>query len=117
MTDIIDFGNLVFNRLIEFHGESEEDRLLFLYGVTSNSTWSVINSSKWVRIEASGLSKNFEDSELDKINLTWMTKLDQAAQSEALRITNEIGPNSSFPRDGETYEFWKNEGPWRDIKF
>ena len=42
MKDLIDLGNLVFNQLIKEHGEIEESRLLFIYGVTTGTQWSVL---------------------------------------------------------------------------
>ena len=51
MKDLIDVGNLVFDRLVSDHGELSESRTLFLYGVTTGNTWFVLDSAKWITID------------------------------------------------------------------
>ena len=101
MKDLIDVGNLVFDRLVSDHGELSESRTLFLYGVTTGNTWFVLDSAKWITIDPTGALKNFEDSVIEKIDEEW----------KSLLLAKEI----TKAKDGDTYEFWKNEGPWREI--
>jgi hypothetical protein len=57
MKDIIDLGNLVFSQLVKSHGELEESRTLFLYGITVGSDWQVLGSDRgidWSSVKVSG---------------------------------------------------------------
>lgn len=117
MKDLIDVGNRVFDRLILAHGEMPESRTLFLYGITTGTTWTIIDSTKWINIEKTGITKNFEDSEIDQADRDWKFQLESQTQAAAQKIIDKIKPKNDGPRDGDTYEFWRNDGPWREIKF
>jgi hypothetical protein len=115
MKDIIDVGNLVFDRLISDYGELSESRTLFLYGITTGTTWFVLDSAKWITIDQTGITKNFDDSEIDRIDRDWKNLLSAKEAANADKIIQQIKPKDNGPKDGDTYEFWKNEGPWREI--
>ena len=115
MKDLIDVGNLVFDRLISDHGELSESRTLFLYGVTTGNTWFVLDSAKWITIDPTGVLKNFEDSVIEKIDEEWKSLLLAKEITKANKVIQQIKPKNNGPKDGDTYEFWKNEGPWREI--
>jgi hypothetical protein len=119
MKDLIDLGNLVFSQLIKDHSEIEESRLLFLYGVTTSTRWNVINSSKWILVESTGLSKNFVDPILDNLDLEWKAlkvKFDKAAIDLKLEKARAEYDRPQ-PKSGDTFEFWSNSGSFREIKF
>jgi hypothetical protein len=119
MKDLIDLGNLVFNHLIKEHHEIEESRLLFLYGVTTSTKWSVINSNKWILIEPSGLSKNFTDSVLESLDSEWKNlklQFDKAAIDLKLAKARAEYDRPQ-PKAGDTFEFWSDSGSFREIKF
>ena len=117
MKDIIDLGNSVFSHLIKEHGELEESRTLFLYGVTLGNTWFILDSAQWLIVEESGLTYNFDDLEIAKLNTTWKDAKFQKELIAAQRIMKEISPQAKSvnPQDGDTFEFWNNETPWREI--
>jgi hypothetical protein len=115
MKDIIDVGNLVFDKLVSDHGELAESRTLFLYGITTGTTWFVLDSAKWIAIDQTGIVKNFDDSVIDGINSDWKSLLSAKELAKADKILQQIKPNDNGPKDGDTYEFWKNECPWREI--
>lgn len=117
--DLIDLGNLAFNRLIEKHGEIEESRLLFLYGVTTGSRWQIYESAKWIQIENEGIVKNFEDDGLDSLNLKWRslsTKVQEDKVAAKLKQMREEYDRPS-PKPGDTFEFGKSSGEWRNLTF
>jgi uncharacterized protein with gpF-like domain len=119
MKDLIDLGNLTFNRLVSNHGEHNDSRLLFLYGVTNQTRWHIANSSKWVLIEKSGLSKNFDDAILDELALAWKQL---KAKTETVAAKNRLDMlraeyDRPAPKPGETFEFGKNSGGFREIPF
>ena len=118
MKDIIDLGNRVFDHLIEAHGELPESRTMFLYGITTGSTWFILGTVKTLTIEEGGLTKNFEDLFLDELTLEWKKiKLNReylAAQQIKRIISPENQGNS--PKDGDTFNWWNNEGEFREIK-
>lgn len=117
MKDIIDLGNSVFSHLVKEHGELEESRTLFLYGVTMGNTWFILDSANWLIVEESGLTYNFDDPVIAKLNITWKDSNFQKELIAAQRIMKEISPqaNGVNPRDGDTFDFWNNETPWREI--
>lgn len=118
MKDIIDLGNKVFDLLIEAHGELPESRTIFLYGITMGSTWFILGTSKMIVIEDSGLTKNFEDSRLDKLNEEWKQLKFNKELEAARKIKSMISPENqeNSPKDGDTFNFWGNEGEFREIK-
>jgi hypothetical protein len=115
MKDIIDVGNLVFDRLISDYGELSESRTLFLYGITTGTTWFVLDSAKWITIDQTGITKNFDDSVIEGIDQDWKNLILSKEAAKADKIIQQIKPKNNGPKDGDTYEFWKNEGPWREI--
>jgi hypothetical protein len=117
MKDIIDLGNSVFNHLVKEHAELEESRTLFLYGITMGNTWFIIDSAKWIIVEESGLTYNFDDPEIAKLDKVWKDLKFQKELIAAQKIMKEISPQSRSvnPQDGDTFEFWNNETPWREI--
>jgi hypothetical protein len=117
MKDLIDLGNLVFTQLVKEHGEIEESRTLFLYGVTSESIWHVLNSAKHVTVGRGGVSYNFEDSVLAELHKTWSDMIQQAKQRRAQEELKKMKGEQKQFRDGDTFQFWQNEEPWREINF
>jgi hypothetical protein len=117
MKDLIDVGNLVFDRLTDAHGELAESRTLFLYGITVSTTWFILDSAKWVLIEQSGVTKNFDDTVIDSVNSQWQAHLLAKKSIAAEKVMQQIRPQESGPKDGDTFEFWQNETPWREINF
>jgi hypothetical protein len=115
MQEIIDVGNLVFDRLVSDHGELSESRALFLYGVTTSNNWFVLDSAKWITIDQTGITKNFDDSVIEGIDRDWKNLILSREAAKADKIIQQIKPKDNGPKDGDTYEFWKNEGPWREI--
>jgi hypothetical protein len=119
MKDLIDLGNLVFNQLIKEHSEHEESRMLFLYGVTTGTQWSVLNSDKWLLIEPAGITKNFSDQTIDALTSEWQllkNSHDQKAVDLKLaRMRAEY--DRPQPKDGEVIEFWSGSSTFREIKF
>ena len=118
MKDIIDLGNRVFDHLIEAHGELPESRTIFLYGITNGSTWFILGTDKTVTIEESGLIKNFEDLKLDQLDSEWKQLKFNKELAIAQRIKRSISPENQLnsPKDGDTFNFWNNEGEFREIK-
>jgi hypothetical protein len=119
MRDLIDLGNLAFDQLVKEYGESPEGRLLFLYGVTNSTRWNLLNSSKWVLIEADGLSKNFEDATLSEIDASWKALKSKAdADSAKKRLdTMRAEYDRPAPTAGDIFEFGKSSGEFREISF
>ena len=117
MKDIIDLGNLVFNQLVKSHGELEESRTLFLYGITVGSDWQVLGSVKVVIIDQTGVSINFEDQIITDVNSQWKQIITNRQGVKAAAELSKIKSNTKQFKDGETYEFWQNEGPWKEINF
>ena len=116
MKDLIDLGNLVFNQLLSDHGELPESRTLFLYGITTGSTWTVLNSQKLLTITQDGISKNFEDKAIDAYDRAWKKQLKEAEIERARQITRAI-KREDTPREGDIIEFGKSSGEWRNIDF
>jgi len=119
MKDLIDLGNLAFNQLIKEHGEIEESRLLFLYGVTTSTRWHVINSQKWLSVEDAGLIKNFKDLTLEELDRTWKSlKIEKdSALLNAKLAKMRAEYDRPQPKSGETFEFWTGSESFREIKF
>jgi hypothetical protein len=118
MKDIIDLGNSIFDRLVEAHGETNESRLLFLYGVTTDSRWSVLGSEKWVHIHSSGVSCNFEDLVISKLSAQWQeikAEQSKAELAERLKRFREEYEKPS-PKDGDTFNFWNDPGTFSEIR-
>jgi len=118
MRDLIDLGNLVFNRLISDHGETEAGRLLFLYGITIGSDWHDRSTNKVVNISLSGVSHNFGDPVISKLNEEWVKiiqEIDIRRNAQALakmRAEYEIQL-----KPGDIYEFGKSSGEFRQLNF
>jgi hypothetical protein len=118
MKDIIDLGNLVFDRLIEAYGETQESRMLFLYGITTSTSWSVLNSEKTILVQSEGVSLNFEDPVISKLSSQWQSiraEKDKAALAERLRRFKEEYEKPA-PKDGDTFNFWSDPGTFREIR-
>ena len=117
MKDLIDLGNLVFDQLMSNHGELKESRLLFLYGITTVTKWSVINSNKWLLIERGGITKNFTDPVLDKLNEEWLSIKREIDYNRINRALNKMRAefDRKAPRDGDVWEFGGASGTFRNI--
>ena len=118
MKDIIDLGNKVFDRLVEEYGESQESRMLFLYGITTSTKWSIIGSDKWVLIHADGVMTNFDDGRLADLSEQWRSIRDEqskVAVANRLKTLREEYEKPS-PKDGETFNFWSDSGSFREIR-
>jgi hypothetical protein len=118
MKDIIDLGNKVFDRLIEEYGETQDSRMLFLYGITTSTKWSIVGSDRWVLVHADGVSINFEDARISSLSSEWQmiraekTKTDLAERLKRFRAEYE----KPTPRDGQTFNFWSDSGDFREIQ-
>lgn len=118
MKDIIDLGNLVFDRLVEAHGETQESRMLFLYGITTGTAWQVLGSDKSVLVHSDGVTLNFEDLTISHLSSKWQeirAEKDKAALAERLRRFREEYEKPA-PRDGETFNMWSDPGTFREIR-
>ena len=118
MKDIIDLGNMVFDRLIEAHGEIPESRILFLYGITTNTKWSMPGSDSWVLVYTDGVTANFEDRVLAELSAQWLairSAQDQAAFAERLKRFREEY-EKPMPKDGDSFSFWSDPGTFREIR-
>ncbi len=118
MKDLIDLANKTFDVLIKNHGEDPESRTLFLYSVSLENPqpWYVIGTDKRVMINRQGVSINFEDSEIVELSKTWQKIVDTAKEAHANKILSQIKNQNFSPKDGDTFNFWENEGPWKEIK-
>lgn len=114
MNDLIDLGNLVFDALIHSHGANPEDRVLFLYSLTQGTEWHA-GENKFVQVLPSGVVKNFEDSEIERLSKDWTDQIDLAKQAIAAQAMTKLKAEPKQFKNGDTFEFWQNEGPWRDI--
>lgn len=117
MKDIIDLGNKVFDNLIDKYGELSESRTLFLYGITMGTTWFIINSTKTILIEENGIIKNFDDPIINDLNEQWKAVKFEKERRAANIILSKIKGEGHTPKDGEIYNFWQNEEPFRDLNF
>ena len=115
MRDLIDLGNLVFDRLVEVHSELPESRTLFLYGITQGSTWTVIGTNKQLTITQEGVYKNFEDRVIETHHLTWTDLINSARKKKADAEVRKLKEEPKQFKDGDVIDFWKDEGPWREI--
>lgn len=118
MRDIIDLGNKVFDHLIEAHGEIQESRMLFLYHITTGTPWHILGTDKFLIVEEGGVTKNFEDRFLDELTLEWKKIKFNREYEAAQRIKRAISPENqaNSPKDGDVFNFWGNEGEFREIK-
>lgn len=108
MKDVIDLGNLVFDRLVSSHGESQDSRILFLYDITINCKWNLSNSKDhWLLIDETGITKNFNDQVLDSLQKQWTTLKEQTENSKLNKKIEAM--RSEFdrpaPKDGDLWEF------------
>lgn len=117
MKDLIDLANLVFDQLVKDHNEIEESRALFLYSTTMDQTFFIIGSNKSININGSGVSKNFEDSVIDSLDQQWKSQIQAHKSRIASEIARSIKEPQKQPNDGDIFNFWGNEGEWREIKF
>lgn len=119
MKDLIDLGNLVFNRLISDHGEIAESRLLFLYQLTTGTRWNVMNSNHWIMFDKTGVTKNFNDPVIDQLDAEWKSlKLQHDIEflNRKLAILRAEYDRPA-PKDGEIWEFGGNSEPFRSLNF
>lgn len=117
MTDLIDLGNLVFNVLRDKHGEIEESRMLFLYLITQKSKWDILGSKHWIFIEVGGITKNFTDPEIDRLNQEWLAL--KARVDYNFLVTKLDSLRKEYdrpaPKDGDIWEFGGSDKPFRNI--
>lgn len=118
MKDLIDLANLTFDILVKNHGEEPDSRTLFLYSVSSQQPqpWYVIGSNKRVMINRSGVSINFEDTEISELTNSWKKIIADAELAKADKVLSQIKNQTFSPKDGDTFNFWENDGPWKEIK-
>lgn len=119
MRDLIDLGNLVFDQLLAVHGEVPESRMLFLYGITTTTEWFVINSNKSLRIDAGGVTKNFNDPVIDNLSAQWVALKQQVDYVRLERALNRMRAefDRPAPKDGDIWEFGNSNNSFRDINF
>lgn len=116
MKDIFDLGNLVFDELIKSHGEQEAGRELFLYTITLSQPFYLLGSTKIVAISGAGVSKNFEDVEIDSINHRWQSQVQSHKEKIADSIIKTIKQPQKQPKDGDIFNMWGDDSEWREIK-
>jgi hypothetical protein len=118
MKDLIDLGNKVFDILVKDHGEDLTSRTLFLYAISVDSPqpWYVLGSDKRVMITQSGVSISFQDDAISSLNLEWTKLIDDKKAAQADQVLSKIKSQNFSPKDGDTFNFWENEGPWKEIK-
>lgn len=119
MKDLIDLAMLTFNRLVEAHNEIEESRLLFVYGATTGTQFQLLDSNKWIIVSTDGVTKNFEDSEIDRLHEQWTAIVDRAS---AINVAAKLAKmraeyDRPEPKAGDIFEFGKSSGEWREISF
>ena len=119
MMDLIDLGNLVFDVLLAKHGEIKESRMLFLYGITTRTRWTILSSPKWVLIEDGGVTKNFDDPDIEALNEKWKSV---KVQSDYVKLERRLAAmRSEFdrpaPKDGDIWEFGGGPGTFRKVPF
>ena len=117
MKDIIDLGNLVFDHLVKNYGEIPESRLLFLYGIKTGNTWFILGTDKMVTVENEGVTTNFDDPVISELQKKWVALItdyrSKLLQKELKAMRDE---ELSF-KEGEVFQFWQNETPFREINF
>lgn len=118
MKDLIDLANKTFDVLIKNHGEEPEGRTLFLYSVSLENPqpWYVIGTDKRVIIDRAGVTINFEDLEIIELTTAWQKLVNSAKNAQADKVLAQIKNQNFSPKDGDTFDFWQNEGPWKEIK-
>lgn len=118
MKDLIDLGNKVFDILVKDHGEDPASRTLFLYAISVDNPqpWYVLGSDKRVMITQSGVSISFQDDAISSLNLEWTKLIDDKKAAQADQVLSKIKSQNFSPKDGDTFNFWENEGPWKEIK-
>jgi len=118
LIDVIDLGNRVFNRLIDAHGEIEESRILFLYGITTSTRWDISGTGRWVQVHDGGVSCNFEDDVIDILSSKWQQIKSQrtqlAVEARLKKFRDEY--ERTTPKDGETFNFWQGGETFREIR-
>jgi hypothetical protein len=117
MNDLIDLANLVFDELLKNHGEQPGGRELFLYTATAGQRFYLLGSDKVVSITSSGVSKNFQDSNIDSLDAKWKAHIQSAKERMANEVLKRIKSESVQPKDGDVFDFWSGESTWREIKF
>lgn len=116
MKDIIDLGNRVFDRLTEAHGESNEARLLFLYGITVGNDWHIPGTNKVIRVSIDALSKNFSDPSIDEMFDSWRNAVANIDRDRNERALAKMRAEYEFQvKPGDVYEFGKSSGQWREV--
>lgn len=118
MKDLIDLANKTFDVLIKNHGEDPNSRTLFLYSISIENPqpWYVIGTDKRVMIDKSGVSINFEEPEIVNLTETWQKLINAAKTIQADKLLSQIKNQNFSPKDGDTFNFWENDGPWKEIK-
>ena len=116
MKDLFDLGNLVFDELIKSHGEQESGRELFLYTLTLSQPFYLLGSTKIITVSGSGISKNFEDLNIDSINRKWQSQVSSHKEKIADEILKQVKQPQRQPKDGDIFNMWGNDDEWREIK-
>ncbi len=118
MKDLIDLANKTFDVLIKNHGEDPESRTLFLYSVSLENPqpWYVIGTDKRVIIDRAGVTINFEDLEIAELTTAWQKMINLAKAAQADKVLAQIKNQTFSPKDGDTFNFWQNDEPWKEIK-
>jgi hypothetical protein len=118
LNDIIDLGNRVFDRLIEAHGEIEESRMLFLYGITTATRWDVNGKDLWVLVQQDGVFSNFNDPVITGLSNRWQVIRQNRTKAEVenrlKRFREEY--ERPAPKDGEVFNFWQGGETFREIR-
>jgi len=103
--------------LKETHGEIEESRILFLYSITNNIEWNVLESDKVLHINKDGIFKNFKDSDIETLHNNWVKfknlKDNKILIEKVEKMRAEF--DRKAPTDGEIWEFRNKITPFRKI--
>lgn len=117
MRDIIDLGNLVFDQLIKSHGEIPDSRMIFLYGVTTGTTWFIFNTNKIVTITSAGVETNFEDQVIIAVNDKWQEVLNQRKINWAIAQKAKLYKDEVDLTSDGMIEWGTGETQFREINF
>ena len=115
MKDLIDLANAVFDSLVKNHGEQQDGRELFLYSITMDQRFHSLGTDKSSSVNGAGVTKNFEDPEIDVLDKQWKSQIQAHKERIAREITKRMQP-SHQPKDGDIFNFWSGEGNWKEIK-
>lgn len=118
MKDLIDLANLVYDQLIKEHGETKEGRMLFLYGASIANEWFIVGTNKSLTVSVEGVTKNFNDKVIDDLSAKWKELVATYERKKVEAMLKKMRSEYEFTiKPGDTYEFGKSSGGFREIGF